>query len=105
VTGILAGTILLGLGLYIIPARRKRAKQDFELKMQELRARLHDAMNEQFQKELNNSTNRVQDAIAPYTRFVRAEQEKTTAMKDRIVYLGSELLALRNAIENIPAEK
>jgi len=105
VTGILAGTILLGLGLYIIPARRKRAKQDFEVKMQELRARLHDAMNEQFQKELNNSTNRVQDAIAPYTRFVRAEQEKTTAMKDRIAHLGSELLALRNAIENIPAEK
>lgn len=105
VTGILAGTLLLGLGLYIIPARRKRAKQDFDVKVQELRARLHDAMNEQFRKELNSSTNRVQDAIAPYTRFVRAEQEKTTAMKDRIAHLRSELLALRNAIENIPANK
>ena len=36
VTGILAGVVLLGLGLYIIPARRKRAKEDFNTKMQEL---------------------------------------------------------------------
>jgi small GTP-binding protein len=105
VTGILAGTLLLGLGLYIIPARRKRAKQDFDVKMQELRTRLHEAMSEQFRKELNNSTNRVQDAIAPYTRFVRAEQEKTEALQERIAHLRNELLTLRNAIENIPANK
>src|SRR5581483_1732801 len=78
VSGILAGVMLLGLGLYIIPARRKRAKQNFDEKMQELRTRLHNAMADQFHKELNNSLGRVQDAIVPYTRFVRAEQQKTT---------------------------
>jgi len=101
VTGILAGLVLLSLGLYIIPARRTRAKRDFDEKMEELRTRLHESMEEQFRKELNNATGRVQDAIAPYTRFVRAEQEKTTTMQELITRLNNAVLALRNTIETI----
>jgi hypothetical protein len=108
VTGILAGLVLVGLGLYIIPAKRTRAKRDFDEKMQELRERLHSAMEEQFTKELNNATNRVQDALAPYTRFVRSEQEKTNLMRGRINSLDAELLALHNAVDNlatVPADR
>ncbi len=101
VTGILAGVVLLGLGLYIIPARRKRAKEDFNVKMQELRTRLHTAMQEQFKKELNNAIVRVQDSIAPYTRFVRAEQKKTEAMQEQVVQLDNALVALKNEIEQV----
>ncbi len=101
VTGILAGTVLLGLGLYIIPARRKRAKQDFDTKMEELRQRLHTALEEQFNKEMNNSLGRVRDAIAPYTRFVRSEQQKTTGIQDQVNRLDGSLLALKNEIENV----
>ncbi len=99
VTGVLAGVVLLGLGLYIIPARRKRAKEDFNTKMEELRIRLHAAMQEQFKKELNNALVRVQDSIAPYTRFVRAEQKKTEAMQEQVVQLDSALISLKNEIE------
>jgi hypothetical protein len=101
VTGILAGTVLLGLGLYIIPARRKRAKQDFDAKMQELRLRLHIAIEEQFRKELNNATSRVQDALAPYTRFVRAEQKKTATIQEQMTHLDNEVQTLTNEIENM----
>ena len=55
ITGILTGILLIGVGFYIIPARRTRAKRDFNLKMDELRARLHHAMSEQFRKELKSS--------------------------------------------------
>ncbi len=99
VTGILAGVVLLGLGLYIIPARRKRAKEDFNAKMQELRTKLHTAMQEQFKKELNNALTRVQDSIAPYTRFVRAEQKKTEAMQEQVLQLNNALVALKSEIE------
>jgi len=101
VTGILAGMVLIGLGLYILPAKRSRAKRDFNEKMQELRQRLHSAMQEQFSRELNTAITRVQEAIAPYTRFVRAEQEKTANMRTRVNTLDAELLALRNSIANI----
>ncbi len=99
VTGILAGVVLLGLGLYIIPARRKHAKEDFNAKMQELRTKLHTAMQEQFKKELNNALTRVQDSIAPYTRFVRAEQKKTEAMQEQVLQLNNALVALKSEIE------
>ncbi len=101
VTGVLAGIVLLGLGLYIIPARRKRAKEDFNAKMQELRTRLHTAMQEQFKKELNNALTRVQDSIAPYTRFVRAEQKKTEAMQEQVSQLDNSLIALKSEIEQV----
>lgn len=101
VSGILAGAALLGLGLYIIPARRKRAKQEFDEKMRELRQRLHNSMKEQFYKELNNSITRVQDAIAPYTRFVRSEQKKTLAMQGQIEELNTVVASLQNEVENL----
>ena len=99
VTGIIAGIGLLLLGYGIIPLRRKQAKQDFDAKMRELQAKLTASMSEQFRKELNNSVNRVQDAIAPYTRFVRAEQQKTEVVQERLQQLNQEILELRNEIE------
>ncbi len=99
VTGIVAGITLISLGLYIIPSRRNRARRSFSDQMQELRTRLHNAMNEQFHNELTNSINRLQDAIAPYTRFVRAEQKKTTAMQEQLAHLGSEMTRLDDTIE------
>lgn len=99
VTGILAGAALLSIGLYIIPARRKRAKHDFDEKMDELRLRLRSSMNEQFRKELNNAIHRVQDAITPYTRFVRSEQQKTAAMQAQIHSLQQDMLSVKSSID------
>lgn len=105
VTGILAGIALLSLGLYIIPARRASAKRAFDARMSDLQERLRAAMTDQFHKELNVAANRVTDAITPYTRFVRAEQEKTTAMRERLAALQTEILNLQNAIEELPSHR
>jgi small GTP-binding protein len=104
ITGILAGLVLVGLGLYVIPARRARAKQEFNEKMEELRQRLHVAMEEQFRKEMNNSMSRVHDAIAPYTRFVRAEQEKTGTMRQKLEQLGQQVIEIRGDIDRLKSE-
>ncbi|HEY6410696.1 MAG TPA: dynamin family protein, partial [Ktedonobacteraceae bacterium] len=52
-SGITAGVVVVVLGIFILPARKARAKRKFDEKMQELRQRLHNLMNEQFNKELN----------------------------------------------------
>jgi hypothetical protein len=41
----------------------------------------------------------LQDAIAPYTRFVRAEQKKTAAMQEQLTRLNNEMTRLVDAIE------
>src|SRR5947209_792448 len=100
VTGIAAGTLALVLCLFIIPARKASAKRDFDGKMQELRQRLHTLMNEQFNKELNGSIQRVYDALAPYIRFVRTEQDKIVSMRKQLTPLNTEVLRLKSTIEN-----
>jgi small GTP-binding protein len=99
VTGILAGIGFLLIGYGIIPLQRKRARKAFNEKMEELQGRLTATMNDQFQKELYNSTNRIEDAIAPYTRFVRAEQQKTTEIQSHIGKIDTTINRLKHEIE------
>src|SRR5947209_9728562 len=101
VSGITAGVAVLALGLFIIPARKASAKRNFDGKMQELRQRLHTLMSEQFHKELNGSIQRVYDALAPYIRFVRAEQEKIVNMRNQLTPLEAEVVRLKGTIESM----
>ncbi|MGH2479294.1 MAG: dynamin family protein, partial [Ktedonobacteraceae bacterium] len=104
ITGILAGILLIGVGFYIIPARRTRAKRDFNFKMEELRVRLHTAMKEQFDKELNGSSRRVMEAIAPYTRFVRGEQERTESALAHISQMSAETQRLGDEVKHLQSD-
>jgi uncharacterized protein YlxW (UPF0749 family) len=76
VTGIIAASVVAALGLFVIPARKRAAKKEMMERMAALRLQLTGALTTQFEKELNQSLQRINDAIAPYTRFVRAEQKK-----------------------------
>ena len=98
-TGLVAGTVLIGLGLGILPLRRERAQQNFDAKMEELQRRLHQTLLAQFHKELSNSTQRIKDTLAPYTRFVRAEQEKINTIRKQAGQLAEGIHALKGKIE------
>ncbi len=76
VTGILAAGVVAALGLFIIPARRRKAKIELSDKIASLRLELMNTLTTQFEKELNHSMQRINDAVAPYTRFVRSERAK-----------------------------
>ena len=96
-TGILAASTIAALGLFILPARRKKAKRDLKEKVIELRARLMATLTEQFDREVEGSVRRIEEAIAPYTRFVRAERE-------RLGELQAELRRLQGGLEGLQAD-
>ncbi|HEU0163502.1 MAG TPA: hypothetical protein VFQ54_00585, partial [Thermomicrobiales bacterium] len=98
VTGILAAGVVAGLGLVILPARRRRAKQELHKRSAELEKRLTTVMGEQFEHELNRSVTRIVDAIAPYTRFVRSSQEKLLGIEGDLSAIQTELRSLRREI-------
>ncbi|HEX2987563.1 MAG TPA: dynamin, partial [Chloroflexota bacterium] len=104
VSGILAGTLIAGLGLYIIPARKQRVQKQFRQRTDELRITLRDALAKQLKVELNSSLERIETAITPYLRFVRSEQEKLSAFHDRLETLGDEIGALRRRVGTPPIE-
>ena len=74
VTGLLAAGAVAALGLYVIPAKRRRAQKDLQEKITALRARLSQALTEQFEAELGRSMMRIREAIQPYTRFIETQQ-------------------------------
>ncbi len=98
ITGILAGVVLAGLGLYIIPARRRRAQQRFRAQSEELRERLDRAMTEQFARQLEAALEGIRAALAPYVRFVRAEHERVRSFRDNLSGLQDRARALRHEI-------
>lgn len=98
ITGILAASVLAGVGLFVLPAKRRRAREDFHKRSAELEERLMAVMREQFEHELNRSINRITDAIAPYTRFVRSSQERFEGLRDDLGGIADDLRTLRHRI-------
>jgi small GTP-binding protein len=99
VTGLLAAGAVSVLGLLIIPARRRQAKAELAAKVQHLRTDLVGTLDRQFSRELEKSVQRIQEAIAPYTRFVRGERERLQEIRGELVVLRDALARLRAAVE------
>jgi small GTP-binding protein len=76
ITGILMASLVAALGLFVIPARRRQAKTELRTKTAALREQLLRSLRSQFDGELERSLQQINAAIAPYTRFVRAERGK-----------------------------
>jgi hypothetical protein len=98
VTGVLAAGAVAALGLYIIPARRRRAKRELQAKIDDLRDRLNGALSKQFDRELQGSLRRIRDAIAPYSRFVRSQRTKLQELEDSLRDSQNSLRSLRTQI-------
>jgi small GTP-binding protein len=99
VTGILLATFIAALGLIIIPARRRLAKNEMRKKISELRQQLSDTLRTQFEREMQRSLQNIHNAIAPYTRFVRAEQRSLLDVQKSLENSRLELIRLRESIE------
>jgi hypothetical protein len=98
-TGLLSAGALAIVGLLIIPTKRRRAKKDLHDKLEDLRERLMKAMGGEFERELAHSLQRLREAIAPYTRFVRAEKQKLTRIEGELVEISAALGQIRTRTE------
>jgi small GTP-binding protein len=99
VTGILLAGVMAALGLLIIPTRRKQAKQILRDKMSALRNQLVQALQTHFSREIDRGLQHINEAIAPYTRFVRAEGEKLQVAQVELDHLLAELRRLKAKVE------
>ncbi|WP_298981949.1 dynamin family protein [Caldilinea sp.] len=97
VTGLLGAGALAALGFYVLPYRRNRLKQELRSAINDLRNQLNEALTRQFERELTDGLQRMREAIAPYTRFVRVEREKLERTSDELERLRRELAELRKA--------
>jgi small GTP-binding protein len=101
VTGILLATFIAAMGLIIIPARRRAAKNELREKIAALRQQLITALSTQFEREIERSLHTIDSAIAPYTRFVRAEQAKLLESQAALEKIKNDLNRIKVSVEDI----
>lgn len=101
VTGVLMAGAVAALGLFIIPTRRRKAKADLSAKVADLRQRLIHSLQSQFDHEIERSLQRINEAIAPYTRFVRAEREKMMSAQAALRDIGQRVERLRANVQDL----
>jgi small GTP-binding protein len=101
VTGFVAASLVAALGLFVIPARRRRAKRDLREKITALRESLMMALRAQFDGELARSGRRIREAIAPYARFVRAEGDRLRQTGDTFRAVGRDIEAIKVRIDDL----
>ena len=99
-TGIVLASAMAILGFFVIPARRRAAKADLRARIAALREQLIRALRNQFEKEIERGVQEINDAIAPYTRFVRAEQTKLEEVKTTFEQTKTGLERLKVQVED-----
>src|SRR5918997_3960595 len=97
-TGIIAAAIVAGYGLFILPNRRRKAREQFREKTDSLRERLGEVVKRQFEAESNRAVERMREAIAPYTRFVRSEHARMSSAGEDLAAFDAETRALKDEI-------
>jgi hypothetical protein len=100
-TGIILASVIALLGLFIIPARKRQAKIELNQKIANLRQQLAQSLRTQFEHEIERGMLDIKDAIAPYTRFVRAEQEKLSTIQSNLSETKNHLERLKVQVQDV----
>ena len=100
VTGIITAGVVAALGLFIVPAKRRMAKKELHEKLAALRIKLVKSLADEFEKEIRQSQQRIDDAISPYTRFIRAELNAIEKAQVNLHEARTSIHELQNEIEN-----
>ena len=95
ITGVLTASTLAILGFFVIPFKRKQAKDKFKEKMLLLRTKLLGALNTQFNNERESVITRLKDGVAPYTRYVLSESERIDMAENTLARMRQNISELR----------
>ena len=91
VTGILAAGALSLIGLFLLPARREKARRELAAKVSTLRERLMRSLGASFDAERARAAARIRDAVAPYAAFVGRERQRLTQARATLAALAARL--------------
>ena len=99
ITGIVLASVVAAIGFFILPAKRKKAKEDMRVKIAGVRTRLSEALRKQFLEEIRRSGARIREGISPYSRFIRSEGDKLKEVDQELREIAASIAALRARIE------
>lgn len=95
ITGGMAALLAAGLGLYILPEKRRKVRSEFRESTKRLRERLDEVVKKQFDLELEQSIGRMKEALIPYVAFVESEYARMTSATTALAEINVEISALK----------
>lgn len=105
ITGIVAAGTLAILGFFVIPYKRKQAKDNFKNKMVDLRTQLLETLTVSFTNETQRAVARLKDGITPYIRYVHAEHARVEKNETLLAKLRQKLSVLRARSQAVVGRK
>lgn len=105
VTGISAATLLFTASFFILPYKRKRAIEEFRSKVEKLREGMRSVFEDKSADEINRAIEKIEEALDPYTRFVRSERSKIEERSTNLSEIVERLTYLKREIENLVLTK
>ena len=101
ITGIVSAGTLAVLGIFVIPFKRKQAKDKFIEKMSEIRESLRESLSKTFKGEFSQSVARLRENISPYTAYVRSESEQASQDQASLAEIKEKLDFISKEIESV----
>ena len=98
-TGLLFASTLAAVGLYVLPNRRRKAREELRANVADLQERLHTALATQFEQELARLIHEIREAVEPYTRYIGNEREKLEAVSQNLATVEQEARNLQARID------
>lgn len=100
----LTGVFLAGLtavvGLFIIPAKKRNIKTIFNKNINIIRKDLSEILFIEFEKQINNIINHIENTISPYTRFIKSEKEKLQNFHEKFSQFLVETEDIKNQLNS-----
>ncbi|MDJ0755764.1 MAG: dynamin family protein [Ardenticatenaceae bacterium] len=100
-TGAITGLGAAALGLFIFPSRRRKAKSELSTSLEDMRTELLGTLRNHFEREMRRGTQRIEDTVAPFSRFVRAEKEKIEGHRNALIELEAHIEGLLKQAEAV----
>jgi hypothetical protein len=100
-TGLLLAGLTATLGFFIIPAKKKQAKNAFNDKIERLREQLSASLSTEISRQLDVVVENIQSTITPYDRFVQTELVRFANAANGISEIESSIASIRTEIEQI----
>ena len=89
---------LAATGFAVLPYRRKKLKEEFSNRIDQLRVTLNESLDGHFEKELHDGKGRISDALSPYHVHVERESERIDKFNGELKQMEEELQSLRRDI-------
>ena len=100
ITGLVASGVLVTAGFFILPRKRRQAKEAFNARISELIADLKQTIAQEFDDYMHVTFEQIKDTISPFDRFCRVERDELEAAHNELLTLTKKLDALQDDIQH-----